>query len=745
MKKSVEVGGFVSTKPGPLPSVRTHLIWMMLLCLLPGLVGGIFFLSKEYQDGRARIQLNTIQTARALVQAVDVQLAQGELLAQALATSDAMIHRDFAAFHRSAQRLAKQAQFAQGVVLYNRQGQQIVNTRQPWGQTLPGRINLEQIHSVFANGKPARPEVLPSASTYQPIVSVAVPVFSGEKVEYVLVVGIAPEIFDNLLAKQGLPPDWVAGVVDGKGIIAARNLLPEQFVGLKVSPSMLKYLLDAPEGSNEVTSLNGIPMVVPYSRSAQSGWSVAIGIPRNVLEADLKVKQLLFASGAILLMCISVGLAWHLGGRIAKSLLALRAPATALGNGESIALPQVHLREANEVVEAMGDAALMLRERNTALSVSHKALVEREAELTDSQRIAKLGSWSWDKHSDVLRASQETCRIFGLEHIPPFAQQDGLMFSHEAWMELNAAQMVTTRTGRSHNLEVPALHADGHAIWVNSRAEALYDADGKNIGLRGMVQDITERRRQASELNAMQTEMQTMMEWQVARHTVAALAHEINQPLASVSVLCEAAIRLVLADGLAHASEGERRQRIEQILQRLTSETERAGVVVRQLVKTVSQPDIALGPLALNALLHDVARTLIDEGAMHCQIHINCPVGLTPVNVNRLQISKVLINLISNAAQAMNSAQMSNGNIWIDASLATTGNMVTVSLRDEGPGIDAKMEREIFQPFVTTKSHGLGMGLTISRALVEAHGGRLWLETGSHTGALFHFTLPTSN
>jgi hypothetical protein len=152
---------------------------------------------REYRDGRAQLASSTIQTARALVQAVDAQLAQGELLARTLTTSDTLLRRDFAAFHQRALRLIGAAPFVQSVHIYGVDGLPIVNTRLAFGQPLPRRANLEQIQSVFKEGRPAKPELIISPLTHMPVISLAVPVFSGTRVELALALGIAPNVFSN--------------------------------------------------------------------------------------------------------------------------------------------------------------------------------------------------------------------------------------------------------------------------------------------------------------------------------------------------------------------------------------------------------------------------------------------------------------------------------------------------------------------------------------------------------------------
>lgn len=134
----------------------------------------------------------------------------------------------------------------------------------------------------------------------------------------------------------------------------------------------------------------------------------------------------------------------------------------------------------------------------THLAVAHQQLRSRETELADAQRLAKIGSWSWHADTDVIDASPEMCQIFGREHIPRFADQVDHMFPHDAWLQLQQARQTVLQTRQGYDLELPALRADGSHIWVNSRSEPLINDDGVVIGLRGMVQDITERKQAES-------------------------------------------------------------------------------------------------------------------------------------------------------------------------------------------------------------------------------------------------------
>ena len=347
-------------------------------------------------------------------------------------------------------------------------------------------------------GKTVASEVFLSPLTGLPMVSVAVPVFSDTKVIFVLAIGIAPQQFNNLLSQQKLPPQWVTAVFDSTGTIAARSHLPEKFIGQKGAPEFLKYVQQAPEGMQEITTKEGIPTLGAYSRSPISGWSVFIGIPRQNLEAPLMRTLALLGLGSALLFGTSIGVAFFVGRRITRSAQAVVTSAIALGTGEPMMMPQVYLREADDVAQAMASAAHLLKQRMLALDVAHEALVLHEADMANTQRIAKIGSWHWDAGTDVTQASPELCRIFGREDFPLLAQQCDVLFPHKAWLELNQAMEDVVRTGIGYNLELPALHAQGNRIWVNTRSEVVLGAGGEVIGMRGMVQDITERKQAES-------------------------------------------------------------------------------------------------------------------------------------------------------------------------------------------------------------------------------------------------------
>ncbi|MBC7455045.1 MAG: diguanylate cyclase, partial [Massilia sp.] len=248
----------------------------------------------------------------------------------------------------------------------------------------------------------------------------------------------------------------------------------------------------------EITTLEGIATLGAYSRSAISGWTVFIGIPRQSLEAALMHSMVLHGLGIALIFCVSIGLAWFVGGRITRSARAIVASAAALGAGEQVAVPLVYLREADDIARAMASASHLLKERMSAIEAAHAASLRHEADMTQVQRIAQIGGWHWDAKMDTTLASPELCRIFGRTDFPPVMQQCDVLFPHAAWRELNHAIEEVVHSGKGYDLELPALRADGSHFWINIRAEVVRGAGGEVTGMRGMVQDITQRKQAES-------------------------------------------------------------------------------------------------------------------------------------------------------------------------------------------------------------------------------------------------------
>jgi len=463
--------------------VRKFLMWLVLACLMPGVLGATGLFVYQYRQGRAQQEENTIQTARAMVHAVDNHLLRTQAVAQTLSVSDALIKHDFAAFHQQARQAVMLSGLGTNVVLRDSAGQQILNTAQEFGTPLQAQAAPDQVREVFATGSPTISQVFIGPVLKRPIMSVDVPVIIDGKISYALGVGILPQHFNMLLKTQGLPSNWVAAVIDSNGTIAGRTHSPEQLVGRKASATLLQAMTASREGSLNANTQDNIPVRSFYSVSPLTNWRVAIGIPRNVIQGALLRTLSLLAIGVAALFSLSLILARFMSQRIAHSFSALTTPAVALGNGHAVPVPKLHVREAAEVTSAIGRAANLLQ--------------ERASELAEAHRLAKFGTWYWDLATGEVRASEALREVYGRD-VPSFPEMRGTVLSVESWERIKLASEEAIQTGKGYNLEIQVNHGNGQTIWVNARAEPVQI--GKEVvGLRGMIQDITERK-QADQL-----------------------------------------------------------------------------------------------------------------------------------------------------------------------------------------------------------------------------------------------------
>jgi diguanylate cyclase (GGDEF)-like protein/PAS domain S-box-containing protein len=479
--------------PPPRWTVQALLGWLLMACLVPGLISTAFLVVHEYRDGQARQERDTLLTARALVQAVDAHLLKAQTAALALSTAGSLTKENWADFHKRAQGLIATALPGSNAVLSDASGQQLVNTLKPYGEPLPKHGNPAVLQQVFATGKPVISDLFIGGLTQRPIMSIDVPVQIHGRTRYVLSIGIEPRSFNGILQTQRLPESWIAAIFDNEGAIVSRTKNAEQYVGQKGAANYIRRFKEAPEGATESTTKEGIPVYSVFSRSPTTGWTVGIGIPHEALVASLRNNLMMLALVALVIMGLGILPAWLIGRRITRSIRALRAQASALGTGESISHPRMYIREAEEVLADMEEARDVLEQRTQRLQATYLALHESEQELLEAHRLGQFGTWQWHALTGDVRVSPEVQRIYGRE-VPSFPEQRGTLLTEEAWERVNTATQEALQTGIGYDLELQALHASGAPLWIHAKCEVVRDKNGQAIALRGTVQDITQQK-----------------------------------------------------------------------------------------------------------------------------------------------------------------------------------------------------------------------------------------------------------
>jgi len=214
----------------------------------------------------------------------------------------------------------------------------------------------------------------------------------------------------------------------------------------------------------------------------------------------------------------------------------------------------------------------------------------------------------------------------------------------------------------------------------------------------------------------------------------AAFAHELNQPLAAIMANARAAQRLM-------AREPPDQTEVRNILEDIVADDRRAGEVIHRLQALLKRGELQLQPLDINQLVHEVVELVHSELIRREVIlHTVLAPDLPRVPADRVQVQQVLMNLVFNACEAMNEQPREERNVTI-VTRSTAGGEVAVAVSDQGTGIPTGKEEQVFEPFYTSKRHGLGLGLTICRTIVTAHGGALWAANNPDRGATFHIVL----
>jgi len=277
--------------------------------------------------------------------------------------------------------------------------------------------------------------------------------------------------------------------------------------------------------------------------------------------------------------------------------------------------------------------------------------------------------------------------------------------------------------------------AEGRIRWLQTVKRPIIESEGRAKQVLGASTDITRRRETEIELREQRAELAHVARISTMGELAASLAHELNQPLTAILSNAQAALRF-LGRNPAELEE------VREILLDIVKDNSRAGEVIRRMRALVKKEKIEFASVDLSGLIRDVVMLVHSDAVLqNVKITLDLKNDLSFVQGDKVQIQQVVLNLMLNAFDAMTECAVSEREVKLRMEADSSG-FIQVAVSDSGMGVSRDKLDKMFQPFFTTKGEGLGMGLSICRSIIEAHGGQLWAENNLARGATFYFTLP---
>jgi PAS domain S-box-containing protein len=409
--------------------------------------------------------------------------------------------------------------------------------------------------------------------------------------------------------------------------------------------------------------------------------------------------------------------------------------------GEFLGIVSTHFRQAHRP----SDHELRLTDlyaRQAAEMIERKraetALKRSKVQLAEGQRLSHTGSWSWNAETCALFWSQEQYRIFGLdpEQEAPTYELFLDMVHPDDRSSLRRHFEDAAERGRDFEQHYRIVRRDGTVRYIHALAYPVFGESGELAEYIGTLIDTTEQKRAAMALLRTQDELAHVTRVMSMGELTASIAHEVNQPLSGITINGRACLRWLAAQP---PNIDEARATVECIIR----DAYRASDVIARTRAFLKRGEQQRVSLHIGEVLEEVANLVQGEArARDVSIRVRAAGNLPPVRGDRVQLQQVVLNLALNAIEAMRDVTDRPRRLEVGAEYHDDGDSVLITVTDSGAGVDRQQIDRVFDAFFTTKREGMGMGLAISRTIVEAHGGRLWATNNPSHGATFQFLLP---
>jgi PAS domain S-box-containing protein len=368
---------------------------------------------------------------------------------------------------------------------------------------------------------------------------------------------------------------------------------------------------------------------------------------------------------------------------------------------------------------------------------AERALRRSEAFLAEGQRLSQTGSFSWRVATDEVTWSEELYRIYDLEVGVPVTLEVVRSRVHpEDVSVLERMKMIEQAQGGASNFEwqYRLLMPDHSIKYMHAVAHATRDQDGQ-LEYIAAVQDVTARQVSEEALDKARAELSRVANVMSLGTVAAAIAHELNQPLSGIVTNASTCLRMLAVE--PPDIDGAR-----ETARRMIRDGNRASDVITRLRALFSRGEVTLEALDLNEATREViALSLSELQRNRVVVQSELADDLPAVTGDRIQLQQVILNLLRNASDAMVDVHDRPRQLLIRTG-REDGDRVRLSVRDAGVGVEQEGMDKLFDAFYTTKSDGMGIGLSVSRSIIERHHGRLWAEASDGPGATFSFAIP---
>jgi PAS domain S-box-containing protein len=365
---------------------------------------------------------------------------------------------------------------------------------------------------------------------------------------------------------------------------------------------------------------------------------------------------------------------------------------------------------------------------------AERALQRSETYLAEAQRLSNMGSFGWRIGAEEIFWSKETYRIMGFDETVKSTIGLLLQRVHPEDRKLVQQQLDRAlRGGPDYDYEYRLLMPDGDIKHLHVRAHRQVD-EADEEELVGALMDVTATRKAQEALQVAQTALAHVTRVSTLGEMSASIAHEVNQPLAAIVTNAESSLRWLSRQPPDIEEAGAS-------IRKIVTDAHRAGEVIRRIRKFSKKADPEMIRLDINEVVEEAVTLLRYEALRHgVAIQLDLDSRLLPVRGDRVQLQQVIINLAVNGMQAMTTVQ-DRDRVLIMRTQPHQSDRVLVAVEDVGVGIKPENADRLFSAFYTTKPDGLGMGLSICRSIIEAHGGRVWASPGTGPGMTFQFTV----